>query len=111
MGVYPNLRGGLWMKTSPLRLMPGRVYRGPRVLVLVKQNHRRQIAVLSLLALTGLASRGLDGPDKRRRASWMSQKQSLLIASPSGRGARTQDHLGIIYMPLYLHGRTRLVLI
>ena len=79
--------------------MPGRVYRGPRVLVLVKQNHRRQIAVLSLLALTGAVTRGLDGPDKRRRRRWMSQKQSLLIASPSGREARTQDHLEIIYIP------------
>ena len=28
----------------------------------------------------------------------MSQKQSLLIASPTGREARTQDHLGIIYI-------------
>ena len=64
----------------------------------VNQKPRRQIAVLSLLALTGAASRGLDGPDKRRRRRSMSQKQSLLIASPSGRGARTQDHLGIIYI-------------
>ena len=63
-----------------------------------KLNHDVKLLSYPLLALTGAASCRLDGPDKRRRGSRMSQKQSLLIASPSGREARTQDHLGIIYI-------------
>ena len=84
---------------SPPREMPG-AYIEARTRLVGKKTSRRQIAVLSLLAFTGAALRGLGGPDKRRRRRWMSQKQSLLIASPSGREVRTQDHLGIIYILL-----------
>jgi hypothetical protein len=53
-----------------------------------------------------------DGPDKRRRTTIkILIKQSLLIASPIGRGARTQDHLEhsdiVACKLLKRHGRNR----
>jgi hypothetical protein len=59
------------------------------------QNHDVKIAIFSLAGLYRL-ERLFPGNGLPRQTSQMkelAQKQSLLIASPSGREARTQDHL------------------